>query len=294
VKEKLGLAKIFYGGKAGRKGPVCACICTKGEPAMRDILDLVRYPLERLDSAEWQALVEQCRADLAREGMFNLEGLMRPDVAASTVAAMNDRFDTDAFLHERGHNVYFSDRPDLPADHPALKRFQTSNRTLCADQITGSPLLLLYEWPEFLRFLAATMQMPQLYVMDDAMARVNAMSYRAGQALNWHFDRSEFTTTMLLQAADAGGEFEYRTNLRSDDDPNYDGVAQLVEGNDPDTRRIALSPGTLNVFRGKNTIHRVTPVKGDKDRVIAVFCYYQTPGVAFSEEERLGFYGRAS
>jgi len=261
---------------------------------MRDILDLDRYPLDRPDSADWQALVDQCRADLARDGMFNLEGLMRVDVAAEAVVAMNDQFDTEAFLHERGHNVYFNDTPGLPADHPALKRFQTSNRTLCADQIAGSPLLRLYEWPAFVQFLAATMQMSELYVMDDPMARVNAMSYRAGQALNWHFDRSEFTTTLLLQAPEIGGEFEYRTDLRSDDDPNYDGVARLVQGNDPTTRRLALTPGTLNVFRGKNTIHRVTPVQGDKDRVIAVFCYYQTPGVQFSEEERVGFYGRAS
>jgi len=261
---------------------------------MRDILDLDRYPLDRPGSAEWQALVDSCRAGLARDGMFNLDGLMHADVATETVAAMKGPFDTDAFLHERSHNIYFDDTLDLPADHPALKRFQTSNRTLCADQIAGSPLLRLYEWPAFVRFLAATMQMPQLYVMDDAMARVNAMSYHAGQALNWHFDRSEFTTTMLLQAPETGGEFEYRTGLRSEADPNYQGVARLLQGQDPESRTIKLTPGTLNVFRGKNTPHRVTPVKGDRDRVIAVFSFYQTPGVRFSDEERIGFYGRAS
>ena len=261
---------------------------------MRDILDLDRYPLDRPDSPEWRTLVDRCRADLAADGMFNLEGLMLVDVAARAVTAIGDRFDTDAFLHERSHNIYFADVPGLADDHPALARFQTSNRTLCADQITGSPLLRLYEWPAFAIFLAATMDMPELFVMNDPLAKVNAMAYRAGQALNWHFDRSEFTTTLLLQAPESGGEFEYRTDLRSDDNPNYDAVARLVQGKDPDTQQIALTPGTLNVFRGKNTPHRVTPVAGDKDRVIAVFCYYQNPGVQFSPEERVGFYGRAS
>jgi len=42
-------------------------------------------------------------------------------------------------------------------------------------------------------FLAATMQLPELHVMPDPLARVNMMSYGDGQALNWHFDRSHFT-----------------------------------------------------------------------------------------------------
>ncbi len=128
--------------------------------------------------------------------------------------------------------------------------------------------------------------------MTDPLARVNVMAYRAGEALNWHFDRSEFTTTLLLQAPEKGGEFEYRTDLRSANDPNYAGVAELLEGRDPQVQRIRLSAGTLNVFRGKNTAHRVTPVAGRVERFIAVFSYYEKPDVMFSDAERLGFYGR--
>ncbi|MGI9369797.1 MAG: 2OG-Fe(II) oxygenase, partial [Ruegeria sp.] len=217
---------------------------------MRDILDLDRFPLDRPDSAEWQALVRQCQTDLDNDGMFNLQGLMRPRIAAKAVEDMLPRFETESFLHERNHNIYFKQIDGLSADHPALREFKTSNKTLCADQIAGSPLLRLYEWADFARFLAATMDTPNLYPMDDPLARVNVMSYHKGQALNWHFDRSEFTTTMLLQAPDQGGGFEYRTDLRSDDDPNYEGVAKLLRGEDPDSKVISLTPGTLNVFKG--------------------------------------------
>jgi hypothetical protein len=130
--------------------------------------------------------------------------------------------------------------------------------------------------------------------MEDPLARVNCMSYGPGECLNWHFDRSEFTTTLLLQAPEAGGAFEYRTDLRSDDDPNYDGVARMLNGEDPEVRSLTLTPGALNVFRGKNTAHRVTPVDGARNRVIAVFSFYDRPGVLFTEEERVGFYGRAA
>ncbi|WP_254054659.1 hypothetical protein [Roseovarius sp. EL26] len=49
----------------------------------------------------------------------------------------------------------------------------------------------------------------------------------------------------------------------------------------------------LNVFRGRNTAHRVTTVAGDTPRVIAVFSYFEQPDISFSAEERHGFYGRA-
>lgn len=261
---------------------------------MHDILDLDRFPLDTPGSSAWDALVDRCRDDLARDGMFNLDGLMRTDIAADVATGLKPQFATDSFRHERTHNIYFADIPGLANDHPALAKLSTSNNTLCADQITGSPLLRLYEWPDFATFLAATMQLPELHVMPDPLARVNVMSYRAGQALNWHFDRSEFTTTLLLQAPEQGGEFEYRTGLRSDDDPNYDGVATLLNGHDPELRQLTLTPGTLNVFRGRNTAHRVTPVAGGTARMIAVFSYYEQPGVMFSDTERLGFFGRAS
>ena len=91
----------------------------------------------------------------------------------------------------------------------------------------------------------------------------------------------------------AGGEFEYRTDLRSDTDPNYDGVARLLLGADPKARKLDLSPGTLNVFRGRNTAHRVTATRGPRERIIAVLSYFEKPGVSFTAEERIGFYGRA-
>lgn len=261
---------------------------------MQDILDLTRFPIDQTGTPEWEALVAQCRADLTAEGMFNLDGLMRPEVAAETARALAAKFDSESFSHTRSHNIYFKKSiPELPDDHPALSLRETSNRTLCADQLEQGALMRLYEWEPFIAFLAACMGKDQLHAMGDPLARVNVMSYGAGQALNWHFDRSEFTTTLLLQAPDAGGAFEYRSDLRSDEDPNYDGVAALLNGQDR-PRQIGLSAGTLNVFAGKNTAHRVTPVEGDTSRVIAVFSYYETPDVMFSEEERIGFYGRAS
>ena len=261
---------------------------------MQYIIDLDRYPLDRLDSDAGRALVARCRGDIERGGLFNLEGLLRKEVIAPLLRELTPLLDNESFTHRRRHNVYFLPEVDgLSVDHPALRELETINHTVCSDQFSNNALMQLYAWPPFAAFLAAVMQKPALYPMDDPLACLNVMAYRDGEALNWHFDRSEFTTTLLLQAPESGGEFEYCSDLRSDNDPNYDGVGAFLRGDQSAASRLELSAGTLNVFRGKNTLHRVSPVGGERQRIVAVFCYYEQPGVSFSAEENLGFYGRA-
>lgn len=261
---------------------------------MHNLIDLARYPLDRPDSPEWTELVVECRRKLADDGLFNLPGFFRPSALQAEIETMSPLLAHDAFVHARRHNIYFRKSIEgLPADHPALQEFETSNNTICADQMGQAGVVRLYEWPQFGQFLAAVMEQPALFTMADPLARVNVMGYAEGQELNWHFDRSEFTTTLLLQAPDEGGDFAYDKDLRSDDDPNYDGVADLLEGRRTPTL-MHLTPGTLNIFKGKNTAHKVTPVKGKKDRIMAVFSFFDRPGVRFTPEEQTGFYGRSA
>ena len=70
-------------------------------------------------------------------------------------------------------------------------------------------------------------------------------------------------------------------------------MARLLAGGDPALKTLPLAAGTLNVFKGKHTAHRVTPAEGGVPRLVAVLSSYERPGVTFGEQERLGFYGRA-
>ncbi len=260
---------------------------------IRDILDLDRYPLDRPESREYSALVAQCQAELAALGMFNLHGFVRQPAIEQAAAEILPLAERVSYPHQRRHNVYFVDQvAGLSAEHPALRQFDTIHHTLCDDQLSGTVVQRIYEWTPLVAFLARVMEKQQLFVMQDPLARLNVMDYRSGEALNWHFDRSQFTTTLLIQAAEQGGEFEYRSDLRSDTDPNYEGVGRLLRGEDPDIHINRLAGGTLNVFKGKNTLHRVSPVRGKRKRLVAVFSYYDRPDVMFSREERIGFFGR--
>lgn len=262
---------------------------------MRDILDLDRYPLGNPGSQAWLDLVDHCRAELARDGMFNLEGLMVPGAIAKAMSEVSPIMERLSFLHKRTHNIYFrKEVPGLAADHPALKTVDTINHTVCGDQLEQTVIDWIYSWPQMAVFLAACMEKETLFTMADPLARMNIMRYGDGEALNWHFDRSEFTTTLLLQEPSGGGDFLYRSDLRTESDPNYDGVAAVLEGRDNAVKSHFLKAGTLNVFKGKNTLHKVTTCTGAQSRFIAVFSYYERPGVRFTKEEQVGFYGRAA
>lgn len=267
-----------------------------GDLDPRRLIDLDRHPIDRPGSAEHAALVRRCRDELARNGTYDLEGLLHPEAVERAVAEMRPLVDHASFLHRRDHNVWFLPTDavaGVAADHPSLTTLHTSNRTVCADQMTGTVVRAVYEWAPLRAFIAATVGVPVLHPLADPLAQLNVMSYRDGEALNWHFDRAQFTTTLLLQRPTSGGEFELREGLRSDDRVDHDGIGDVVTGRDSAVRRRDVTPGTLNVFAGHDILHRVAPVHGPVDRLIAVFSYAETDDVVFSESERIGFYGRA-
>ena len=262
---------------------------------MRNILDLDTYPLHKPGTATWLDLVARCKADLAADGMFNLERLMRPEAITKAMTEVAPVMERLSFLHKRTHNIYFrKEVPGLAEGHPALKMVDTINHTVCGDQLEQTVVDWIYNWPHMAVFLAEVMGKSALFTMADPLARINIMRYGDGEALNWHFDRSEFTTTLLMQEPSGGGEFLYRTDLRTDSAPNYDGVAAVLEGRDNTVKSHYLRAGTLNVFKGKNTLHKVTTCTGPQSRFIAVFSYYERPGVRFTREDQVGFYGRAA
>lgn len=59
-------------------------------------------------------------------------------------------------------------------------------------------------------------------------------------------------------------------------------------------KRLAIEPGALVLFRGRNSIHRVTPTQGETNRMLAVLAYNSQPGIALSEAASKTFYGRVN
>jgi len=262
---------------------------------MNQFVDLDLYPIDQPESDAYKNLVAKCRADLEANGMFNLDGFIKSEALTEAVAEVEDDLKNNSFKHHRVHNIFFKDEmPGIEADHPAMQKFDSSNHTVCGDQLEGTVVKTVYEDDDLRRFLAETMSKDELFLMDDPLARVNVMSSRDGEALNWHFDQCEFTTTILLQASKAGGDLEFCPEIRKGETAHYSDIVRLVEGDRSRNVVSKITPGTLNVFRGINTPHRVTTVEGDVDRIITIFSFYEQPGVIFTPEMQKGFYGRSA
>ncbi len=263
-----------------------------GAQPIGEIIDLARYPIDELGGDEAAALIARCRDSLAQSGSFSLAGFLRLAALSACVGEIAPLM-TGAFHHTQQHNIYFDKSIDLPPGHAALAPLTSSNHTVACDRLAGTVIRRVYEWPPLAEFLAAVLDKPRLYLMADPLARLNVMPYGPGDQLGWHFDRAQFSVTLLLQAAEAGGVFQYRRNLRSAEDPNYDGVGRLLAGADDEVCELTLTPGTLNVFAGRYAAHRVTPVEGSRPRLMAVLSFMEEPDVTFCAEDRIQFYGRA-
>ena len=262
---------------------------------MRSILDLECWPVDAPQHERGRALVARCRDALQDAGMVSLEGLIRPEALRAATREVEPLFDTASFTHAREHNIYFDDDIEgLEADHPALSRQTTVNHHDLRRPDTGQ------HGRADLR-VAAAHRLPG-GGDGEAQALPDGRSLRPHQRDGLPGGRA---AQLALRpgrvhghAAPAGAGCGRGVPVpQRSQEPRpiqtYEGVARLLAGRDERVQTLPLAPGTLNVFKGKNTAHRVTPVEGRRPRIIAVFSYYERPDVIFSDAERLGFYGRA-
>lgn len=258
------------------------------------ILDQDRYPLHAPESDGYRKLLDEKRTDWRERGAVSLPGFLRPAAVAMAAAELQEPMARRAFWQRHDHNIYFSDETEGVPDDIARPGLTTSHRTLTCDQLRGSVIRRVYEWDPLRHFIRDLMNLPALHRMADPMACLNVMAYGQGDTLNWHFDRARFAVTVLLQSPDSGGQFEYCRTLRSEQDPNYDGVRQLLAGRYPDVRQGLAGEGTMTVFAGYASAHRVAPVTSTKPRMMAVLSYMEEPDYHYNATDRIRFYGRAN
>ncbi|WP_433766421.1 HalD/BesD family halogenase [Pseudomonas putida] len=265
-------------------------------PTLGDIVDLELYPITDRNSAAYLELVAHSQSLLGQEGVAIFPGFVRePSVVAMAdqTLALHSRM----FQFRESHTVYFKPQDEsVDPQHPLRRLMSTEKDTVAyADIPAAHGIRRIYESDEVLAFIKDVLGLDTLYRHADPLAALNLQGFTAGQQLGWHFDRSDFSVTLSLQAANSGGDFEYVRMLRNENDDCYDAVRDFLD--EPTTQQIEVLPqvpGTLTLFRGRYSLHRVTPVEGDRLRLNAVLAYVDQPNVEFSAYARQLFYGRTS
>lgn len=255
-----------------------------------------RYPLDALESDAMRGVVAAGRRALAQRGLLTLPSFIRPDARARMVAEALE-LEPMGHLEDIWSTPYLAP-PDLafPPGHPRRLSSQSLTRVLACDLFPPQTAVQrLYASDAFLAFIAALLEAPTLYRLADPLGALNCSIMRDRHVQGWHFDTSDFVVSLTLAQSDAGGHFECASGIRSDGDEHYDAVAEVMGGGrGPRVVSVPMRPGTLMVFRGRYSLHRVTEVRGARPRVVALFAFDTRPGVDSNRFVKLARYGRVA
>ena len=265
-------------------------------PAPADLVDLRRYPIDDLASPGARAVVAAARDSLAKQGVAILPGFAAP-AALAAMSAEADRLERRAHLENVQGTPYLG-LPDesFPEGHPRRTLVHSLTSVIAYDLIEpDSALRALYEWDGMLAFVSEVLERRPLYRMGDPLGALNMTVMREGHVQGWHYDNADFVVSLAIQASAGGGRFECAPFIRDDADEGYEDVARVLAGTAG--ARVEVYPmvaGTLMIFAGRRSLHRVSPVEGRVPRKVGLLAYDVAPGVDTSDAFKRIRYGRAA
>ena len=258
-----------------------------------DMVDLLRYPIEDITSSEGVTFADSCRQRYLQSGLCVLPDFIKPP----SLDALRDEANREsgkAFFCDSTHNAYLTeDDPHRPSDDVTKHQESTVVGSVAFDELDADALLRrLYLWDPLKDFIGHVLGKSPFYRFADPLGACSINVFVNGGKHGWHFDESEFTVTLMLQQPRHGGSFEYVPRIRGL--PNEKQiVASALRGERDHVLKLPFNPGTLLIFGGSLTLHRVTVVTGSLKRLVPVLCYSEQPDQKNSDAVRTLFWGRA-
>ena len=251
------------------------------------IVNLQKHPIEELH------YIKNCKAKLDLNGAIVMENFLK-DESLDYLQFESRELRHLAYFCHQNHNAYLLEPdPDLSDGH-IRNLGQTSDKgCVTHDQIpVNSPLRTLHEWLGFRSFLEAVLG-NSIFPYTDTLSSININYFERGQQLGWHYDNASFAVTLMVQAPEQGGEFQYLEQVRNyeDSDQGFTKTEDLVKGR-LQCKTLSMGDGALVLFRGRNSLHRVAPVRSDLARILVTLNFNTEPGIMLSELARMKFFGR--
>jgi hypothetical protein len=258
-------------------------------------MNFKKYPIQERQSPAYDALVAKCQADMKRVGACELPDFVTLK-ALEFLQAESVFLESDAFFKPVVANAYLKPGDDsLPGDHPLNLTEPTRVGVVAYDQFPEISLLKqIYEYQPLMRFVGDILDLKDIYLYGDSMGGLNLSVMQTNDYLRWHFDQTDFVTSLAIQSAESGGNFEYVPMIRSHEHENYTDVKRVLDGDRSRVIHLANTPGTLVLFQGRYSIHRVTPIVGARPRWIGLFGFDSKEHVESTPHLREMRYGRQS
>ncbi len=263
------------------------------EICIEDFINLDDFPIHDLSSPRRAELVAHCRADLELVGCSHVPSFIK-DSAIKEMGAEAHRLMSQSRPADDRINPYLTaEDTSLDEDHP--KRFyQTRTSSFINSDLLEAQSMLrkIYDSDVVVHFVSDCLNVGAIYRWADPLGRNPYSVMHDGDYFPWHFDGNDFTVSILVEEADQGGDFEYCPNIRSPEAENFDDVQKVLHGNRERIKVLSLKTGDLQLFKGRYSMHRVTPTKGPNPRIIALPTYVTNPYLVNRPHHAKGFYGR--
>jgi hypothetical protein len=224
----------------------------------RNLVNIADYPIH-IDGDKRDAVLKTVRENLAMDGCAVLKNFLTPE----GIEALTQEADAVAGNAHRSYNrtnVYFTaDDKTLPTNDPRRRFYDRSNAFIPADNFqTDGALRTIHDFNGFDRFIQDCFQEDAFYRYADPLADV---------IIN------------MAPGIRKGSE-------------NFSEVGRVLDGTSKLIKVLELEPGDLQLFRGRYSLHRVTPLIGPTPRYVAIFSYVEQPDMVGSPERTEQLYGR--
>jgi len=259
------------------------------------IVNTALYPLDCLESTNGEALLKRVRSSLLQDGSCTLPDFVSADIlqqmATEARSITHLAYPGPTEVSPYFFNYRLGEGETLPDSHPLRRKGKRRLSQVATDLIpTDFMLSLLHRSPLMLEFLSAVLQQP-VYQSRDPYQSLNISVMNEGGCQQWHFDGGNMVTTLLLQEPEGGGVFEYAPAIRSDSEENFEAVQAVLDGHSERVIQNHLRAGTLSLFRGHYSLHRVTEVVGKRQRLQAILGYSTNPAMFGKLESSVLHYG---
>lgn len=255
---------------------------------LQGLVDVERHPLNA------DSYAESCRGELEKKSILVLDNFLTDKALADLQQEAHSLHDKIFYCSQK-HNVLLTEKnPQLDDNHPCNIEVVSDKGCVPHELIPPtSHLRTIYDSPVFQNFVQSVLSLDAIHPYADTLSSINYNYYEETRQLGWHFDNASFAITLMIQSPAGGGEFQYVADARQaeKDRVNVPLVDAVLHDRHP-VEEVQVGEGTLVLFYGRNTLHRVTPVTSPKPRILATLNYNLEKNVELSENARLTFFGR--
>ena len=257
-----------------------------------DLADFINFSENPIDDISWN---NEMRNEYNKNGILSLKNFLTEYSIGMLKEESISKIEY-AYFNPKEHNVYLKPGDNsFPKNHPRNINVFSSKGCITDDIIDKqSPLRVIYNSLIFKHFISVVTGQEKLFPYEDKLSSINIHYARKGEELGWHFDNSSFAITLMINDVSIGGEFEYTSQIRGEKilkTKEYQNVFNVLNDNFS-TKIASMKAGGLLLFNGKNSMHRVTKVKCNETRVLAVLAYNNQSGVSLSNSAQMTFYGK--